>query len=220
MIRRKHSLNYVDFVRGKWINSLENIQRVFRLISKPELENIKKYDFDILWFELWNNTSWNNIYKKEYTESKEKFNELKKNNFYNLLDDLSEYEWLEPEWEIPKGRKNLNELNIDCAIREFKEETGVKNISIYKNIEPIEEIYKGTNQVTYKTVYYLANTDVETSNILNNEVSKIKWLTIDKVMVRIRPYYEEKIKLIHQIYFFIINLIKNSEKQEFNELMN
>ena len=32
-----------------------------------------------------------------------------------------------PEWGFPKGRKNENETNLDCAKREFIEETGLSN---------------------------------------------------------------------------------------------
>jgi 8-oxo-dGTP pyrophosphatase MutT (NUDIX family) len=30
-----------------------------------------------------------------------------------------------PEWEFPKGRKNKDESDIECALREFEEETGI-----------------------------------------------------------------------------------------------
>ena len=226
MIRRKHSINYVDFIRGKWINNIESIKKIFKLISRPELENIKTNDFNLLWVNLWKKNSWNKFYELEYLEAREKFNLLKKNNFYNLLDNITEdeYQWSEPEWEIPKGRKNKNESDIDCAIREFCEETNInkKNIFIYEKINPISEEYKGTNNKNYKTVYYLANLEnvnIDTIEIESNEVSKIEWFSIDKVLNKIRPYYNEKIKLIHQIYFFFINLIKNQEKEQNQELV-
>ena len=45
----------------------------------------------------------------------------------SLIDESNKNSnWIEPEWEVPKGRRNLNESDIDCALREFTEETGYK----------------------------------------------------------------------------------------------
>jgi 8-oxo-dGTP pyrophosphatase MutT (NUDIX family) len=45
---------------------------------------------------------------------------------------------MEPEWGFPKGRRNYNEKDIDCALREFSEETGYSKYSL-KNIENIQQ---------------------------------------------------------------------------------
>jgi 8-oxo-dGTP pyrophosphatase MutT (NUDIX family) len=31
--------------------------------------------------------------------------------------------FLEPEWSFPKGRRKIKENDLDCAVREFCEET-------------------------------------------------------------------------------------------------
>ena len=48
------------------------------------------------------------------------------------------------------------EKNIDCGIREFKEETGLTNdmFHILQNINPLIEVFKGTNGILYKHIYY------------------------------------------------------------------
>jgi 8-oxo-dGTP pyrophosphatase MutT (NUDIX family) len=56
-----------------------------------------------------------------------------------ILDELlenSKTNWTETEWEFPKGRKNYQERDIDCALREFEEETGIskENINIIENV--------------------------------------------------------------------------------------
>jgi predicted NUDIX family NTP pyrophosphohydrolase len=56
---------------------------------------------------------------KEMEESLEKFNTLKTNNFFTT-ELKNDYE--EPEWGFPKGRRNPNEKNLKCALREFYEE--------------------------------------------------------------------------------------------------
>jgi len=216
MIRRRHSLNYVQFIRGKYdINNKENINKLFQLMTINENELIQNNSFDFLWNELWKNNAQNDDYKKEYLISENKFNILKKKNFYNLLSISSKYE--EPEWEFPKGKRNYNEDNLTCAIREFIEETNINidKINILKNISCIEEKYKGTNNKYYKHLYYMAITpnEFELNTIENiHEVGDIQWLTIKEALSKIRNYYVNKINLIHEIYFFILNLILEIKK--------
>lgn len=92
-------------------------------------------------------------------------------------------------WEIPKGRKKKKETMLDCAIREFKEETGVglDSYTIMFDIRPIVESYISSN-TTYIHNYQIAYTNKEfTPKIgLDNytqvqEVAEIRWVNIDEV---------------------------------------
>ena len=72
--------------------------------------------------------------------SREKFNSLKvgiklQSNEYNLESLINECEnnWNEPEWGFPKGRRNFQEKDLTCALREFEEETGeVRSAAIFQ----------------------------------------------------------------------------------------
>ena len=130
--------------------------------------------------------------------------------FYTLKDivKMSKTSWKETEWEFPKGRRNQKEKDIDCALREFEEETGIsKNrITIIQNILPFEEIFIGSDHKSYKHKYLLSfveNDDIDKTDYLNNyqttEVSKMEWKTIDKCLESIRPYHLEKKNLIINI---------------------
>lgn len=63
----------------------------------------------------------------------------------------------QPEWEIPKGKRQNKETDLQCAVREFCEETGLgpENIRIFKNVVPLEEVYTGINGVEYKHIYFI-----------------------------------------------------------------
>ena len=98
-------------------------------------------------------------------KSEKKFYLLKngfnnKNGFYNLENLLKKctYNWNEPEWGFPKGRRNYQEADIKCAIREFQEETGYSkdSIKIIQNIVPLGEIFTGSNYKSYKHKYFIA----------------------------------------------------------------
>lgn len=67
-------------------------------------------------------------------------------------------EFEEPEWGFPKGRKNHKEKDLQCALREFEEETGydTREIQLVENLSPFEEIFTGSNYKSYKHKYFLA----------------------------------------------------------------
>lgn len=228
MVRRKNSLNYIEFIRGKYdVTNIQHLDKIFGLMTREENLNIISSNFDELWNELWKETAKNKIYQKEFNLSKLKFKELKENNFYNLLDSSKLSQYNEPEWGFPKGRRNFNEKNLNCAIREFIEETNIESnhFHILERLNYITEEYTGTNLVNYRHIYYLASSNGEIELEINNEnqieeIGDIKWFTIPEAINKIRPYYENKIQMIHQIYFFLINLIidmKQDNKKDLGE---
>ena len=217
MIRRKDSFGFIDFMRGKYNeNNLFQIQNIIDEMSNHEKQKLLNNNFDYLWKEMWLDTHKINIninhhYKNEINTSFKKFDLLKKgivneNDVIKLNDIInnSSSNWDETEWEFPKGRKNFKEKDLDCALREFEEATGIKsnNISIVENILPFEETFIGTNQKAYKHKYFLAYTDsvdLDLNNFQPSEVSKLEWKTFDECINSIRPYNLEKKKLITNI---------------------
>ena len=213
---RKYSFNYIVLLRGKYkLSNIEEIKRLLSLMTKTEHQKLLNSDFDELWNELWQDTSNSKIYIKEYNKSKKYFKILKDNNFYDGL--ITKYE--EPEWEFPKGQRNNDETKIDCAIREFEEETNIlrKNITILDRINGIEEEYIGTDNKTYLHTYYLSTikNNEEDLNLLGNfqqnEIGDIKWLSLHEALNKTRDYHNSKKELIYKTYFFILNLIKNKK---------
>lgn len=106
--------------------------------------------------------------------------------------------WNDCEWGFPKGRKNLYEKDLSCALREFEEETGYhrKDITIVENLAPFEEVYIGSNNKCYKHKYFTAFMDYEnTLNITNfqvSEVSNLQWKSYSECIQCMRPYNIEK----------------------------
>ena len=211
MIRRKDSFGYIDFMRGKYNElNVNQIQNIINEMSNDEKQKLLSDNFDNLCKEMWGDAN-NGQYKNEVNYSLKKFDLVKKgihttDDTITLNDIISKSNtnWCETEWEFPKGRKNYKEKDIDCALREFEEETGINghDINIIENILPFEEIFIGTNQKAYKHKYFLAhinNKDVELNNYQTSEVSKLEWKTFDECINSIRPYNLEKKKLITNI---------------------
>jgi 8-oxo-dGTP pyrophosphatase MutT (NUDIX family) len=216
MIRRKHTLGFMDFMRGKYsIYNKEYIVNLLKEMTITEKKMILENDFPFLWKHLWNSNI-SQQYKQEEHISEEKFLSLKtgvliQNHFYSLNTMISEVsneeQWEEPEWGFPKGRRNYFEKDYECALREFAEETGydknsLKNID---NILPFEEIFTGSNYKSYKHKYYLLQMkDSPPPKVIspfdNSEVSKVEWKTYEQCMETIRPYNLEKKRLLTNIY--------------------
>jgi len=215
LVKRRNSLNYIDFIRGKYhIQDNKQINNMFNLMSINEIEMIKNNDFNTLWYNLW----LKNAYKKKYLEemnlSKIKFNHLRETGLLNNINS----EYLTTEWEIPKGKKNSNETNLQCAIRELKEETllSINNYNIISCLDPIHDIFTGTNNKEYKHIFYtaLCNNDNININInieyKNNEIEEIRWCKWSELHEYIRPYNNNKINILTNIFLFILNICENN----------
>ena len=184
-------------------------------MTMDEKTRLRNGNFVELWKNLWGDVPVFHQYKTEEISSMEKYNLLKSGVFIqakyytleNLLDESKLYtEWEEPEWGFPKGRRNSQEKDYDCAIREFAEETGY-NSRVLKNIHnilPYEETFSGSNYKSYKHKYYLMSIDYNDSlqkhKFEHSEVSDIGWKTIDECIACIRPYNLEKKTIICKIH--------------------
>jgi 8-oxo-dGTP pyrophosphatase MutT (NUDIX family) len=222
LVRRKHNLSYIEFIRGRYeIYDTSYIISLFELMSVVEFGKIRtavnsSSPFDKLWNELWNITANYDIYKKEYQQSNEKFNYLLTNQDFNLEFIFTNIKPLyeEPEWGFPKGRRNNKEKNIDCAIREFFEETSLTtdHYKLISCISPIDEVFHGTNNVLYKHLYYisLCKLDEELNKNMNNdEIGDIKWFSYKDAINIIRPYHIEKKRILDELYIFFSYIMNN-----------
>lgn len=217
MIRRKDTLGYIDFMRGKYsVYNKDYIINMIKQMTTYEKQRLKTLPFNTLWKDLWGCKHISKQYNLEEVVSLERFEILKagvhKNGeFYTLetlIDETDKYEvWEEQEWGFPKGRRNNNEKDYQCALREFEEETGIssdylKNIN---NLMPFEELFTGSNYKSYKHKYYLSYLPYDDSLINihdfeKSEVSLMKWKTYEECMDCIRSYNLEKKTLITNIH--------------------
>lgn len=219
MIQRKDSLSFMEFIRGKYnINEKHYIIKLINCMTYTERNMIYTKTFDEIWVYAWcHNPTTVFKHTKEYIESKQKFEFLLSNNIINIYYITSNI--LEQEWGFPKGRKKIKEQDIDCAIREFGEETGLqKNDIDIKNIEPFEEIFFGTNNILYKHLYFIAKINKEDSTLyINNncleqirEIRSLKWCNYDEVLNNIKIHNIERKELFKRAD----QLISSLEKKE------
>lgn len=223
MIQRVDSFGYVEFMRGKY--SLHNYSLLRNIIDEmtiQEKQNILTKPFDELWLSLWGEYS-GLQYKGEQQVSKNKYLQLKSGIKWDgmsySLESLivsSATKWETAEWGFPKGKRNNQEKDLECAVREFSEETGYTKESLKQimNVFPYEEIFIGSNMKCYKNKYFLhyMNSKIKlSSGYQKSEVNNMKWLSYDECMNIIRPYNTEKKIMLTNINntlhrFYICNL--------------
>jgi 8-oxo-dGTP pyrophosphatase MutT (NUDIX family) len=223
LIQRKHSFGYIEFLRGKYsLNNEDYIISLFDSMSRRERDFISKTRmFDKLREDL-GMPKEKSFYKSEYDEAAAKFNLLIITGRLDQLIGKSEVMWEETEWGLPKGRRNDDETDIECAVREFSEETGIdtKYISILDNVIPLEENYIASNGINYNHIYYIAvidensgfNEEMMFVNPQNpeqmKEINMVKLMDYNEAISVIRPYYINKINVIKKS-FQIIECIPN-----------
>ena len=230
MIRRKDTLGYIDFMRGKYsIFNKPYIVNMLNQMTRAEKEQMRTGDFELLWRSVWGKpmtttTPTANQYRSEELTSRDKYNFLfhgvsrvsspagkdVKYTLNDLIDEsdrLMPQQWDEPEWGFPKGRRNPQEKDYDCALREFAEETGMNPYRLLSNIQnlmPYEEIFTGSNYKSYKHKYYVMFLDPNHYDVVMNcfeksEVSKMEWKTLEQARQSIRPYNLEKLRLLTNV---------------------
>lgn len=220
MIRRKDTLGFIDFMRGKYSTTNKDyLMNMIKQMTIQEKNKLISKTFDELWSEIWGCTIISSQYKSEENASKIKFNQLRnginyKNKCFSLNSLIEESNlytrWNEPEWGFPKGRRNFNEVDLQCALREFNEETGISldKIKLVDNIYPFEEIFTGSNYKSYKHKYYIAYMNYKDSKQIDNyelsEVSKMEWKTYDNSIESMRKYNLEKQNMLTKIHNMLL----------------
>lgn len=186
--QQRDTIEYIEYLRGRY--TADNIHFFLTLMTTIERRRLVTHSFDELWNDLWINKS-HKIYREEYPKAKAKFEE---NAAYlpHLLSETRTF-LTEPHWGFPKGKKNENEDNLSCALREFSEETCMKldNYSLVRNTT-FNEFYIGSDKKLYSTHYFICETnekipivkmtgiDAIRTESVSDEIGELMWLTLDE----------------------------------------
>lgn len=201
MIRRKDSMSFAEFMRGKYeVDDIPYISTLIKNMTLKEQASIASDSFDCLWRQLWGDDRTTS----DYAQSKEKFNLLDRVQI--MRDNLSPY--TEPEWGFPKGRRMRGETDLACAIREFDEETNIPRESfvVLKNMI-LEETFMGLNNIQYKHIYFVAltkhpdmvNLAQKFTPVQRREISGIGWKTFPEAEALVRPHHVERMGMLQQL---------------------
>lgn len=108
-------------------------------------------------------------------------------------------------WDLPKGKAEPKETNKEMAIREVKEETGLKNVEIVGKIGVTYHTYryKTNRRVLKKTHWFLMQTPDKTVLPQKSEdIEKVEW-------VNIKDFLLKKLKIYRNIKFLLNKHLKS-----------
>jgi 8-oxo-dGTP pyrophosphatase MutT (NUDIX family) len=258
LVQRKDSLAYVEFIRGKY--SLMNTDYIVQMLSnmtRGEQDRLVSCDgFESWWSDFWQSDTTRN-FVKEYEQSHARFTSLRagypvlcrhgvssssssssSGSFFSLAQALAECRQMtapydETEFGFPKGRRNINESDVDCACREFSEETGIpeRDIRLVEDMLPFEETFWGSNHVRYRHTYFVAQyvgDDAVVRSMPSNqaivttlsnpvqmrEIRALGWFDADGVMARLRMHYIERRALFREINNLMLRAIRPEEAED------
>ena len=204
MVRRKDSMSYTEFMRGKYeISDHTYIKTLLKNMTDTELENLRTKPFEELWSRMWNHAD---RHEHEMPIARDKFNQIS-----HLLTGVTS-EHIEPEWGFPKGRRYRCESDIQCAEREFFEETNIPRSSyiLVKDVQ-FNETFIGTNGTPYQHRYFLAivvkpelfNLNQKFTLVQKREISAIGWKSLTECQILTRPHYTARPALLTDLRKFV-----------------
>lgn len=238
LIQRRDSIGFIEIIRSKYKNNdINYIKEQVSGTTAAERKALLEKSFDDLWTGLWGSSNLESKqYKQEFDQAKYKFEQLKEGicvdgTQFSLETIIKETPilWTTPEWGFPKGRRNILEKDLECAKREFSEETGLneRQFTIIKNIEPIKESFYGNNNIHYCHIYYLAwihsniNVEINKNNeLMIKEIGDIGWFSFSDAHASIRSTNNDKREILKrsisilQELTFIIDIAPQEIKKE------
>ena len=225
IVRRRHSMAFLDFIRGKYFNMDRDYMCKLYLtqVTAFERELLQSKTFDELWCYVWNTSakeSPSSKYHQQYLKSKRRWYDL---NLKDLFESVAVQPFQTPEYGWPKGRSLKNEAPLDTALREFNEETGLvidqSNATLDQATidEPLEESFQGDNGVRYSHFYILARLTCvppfETCNtpLSNGEIGAVEFRRFEDCLRAFRPDAVAKKQLLTVVHLRVSNLLSQSQ---------
>ena len=164
--QRRDSISYWEFIKNSLPKGSMTTMHI-KLMSDEERQRCLQYhdadDFDTLWDDFWvfeENSMWTThrercraSFHENVAENRALFEQCQ-----STLPDADRDICHENNWHFPKGRPQTHEAELQCALREFEEETCISKhqVRVLDRQKTLQELYMGTNCKMYRTVYFLS----------------------------------------------------------------
>ena len=210
LIQRRDSLGFIELMRGRYkVTDIDYIRLHLGGITEEERNKYRAGPFEELWSGMWG-LDHSHLYKNEYEIAKAKWEQI-----HTGVTDVDGKMWTiddiiasiqvppppTPEWGSPKGRRDSQESDYVCAMREMYEETGVRESQVMpiKNLEPLIESFFGSNHVHYCHKYYIVWVPAEVkvefdkeNDHMRREIGDLQWFSLSEALKHLREENIEK----------------------------
>lgn len=166
MINKRYTYAFYDFVNGHYNDASDRaIIELFNHMTIDEKLDINSMNFAQMWYRVWlhNRVAYHNAAMARWNElvsgdNGERLKRLMRRSVFCAPSRI---------WEIPKGRKKYSgERDMDCAIREFYEETGIPR-GMYHITDGTYNMSYIESGVQYEIRYFIAIT----SRIIDHKIN-------------------------------------------------
>ena len=102
------------------------------------------------------------------------------------------------KWDLPKGKAEKNENITQTAMREVREETGIKDLIIVKPLDKTYHIFKRAKKKYLKETYWFemkSNFDKKFTPQISEGITRVEWISKEKIPLIMNNTYEN-IKLL------------------------
>tara|TARA_B100001287_G_C22581478_1_gene481135 strand:+ start:352 stop:954 length:603 start_codon:yes stop_codon:yes gene_type:complete len=103
------------------------------------------------------------------------------------------------KWDLPKGKLENNESIKSCALREVKEECGIKNLNIVDFVGETYHIYMHSNELILKVTYWYSMNSFVQENLqpqIEEGIEKVEWKNIRQTKNLLSSTYPNISKII------------------------
>lgn len=186
LIKKKYTYAFTDFLYGNYnINDSYTIKQMLNNMNAYEKSLLLSKDFSKMWYHVFNidpdkqETDYSMV---QFYNTKKKIYDKKITMpvFIKLKQYIHQSFICNSSWEIPKGKKNQGELPLDCALREFEEETGLSPMDLCFTGYDTYSYIITTKETKYVMEYYITTIDISCRypNQINYlEIDDIRWMT-------------------------------------------
>lgn len=117
-------------------------------------------------------------------------------------------------WTWPKGNIEKKETSQETAIREIKEEVGLRNIKVIDSIDLIKYFYKLKGELIFKTVslFLVEAVGDESITPLKSEIQDANWFELDEALKTVE--YKGARRLLQKAIDRYREYLKNDKKEK------
>lgn len=111
------------------------------------------------------------------------------------------------KWDLPKGHLDKNESLEECALREVREETGLKNLSVKSFVGTTDHIYYESlfkEEAIKETHWFLMSGDKNETLVplLQESIEEVVWVPLPKIKKYLGNTFDNVEEIIKKSPFY------------------
>jgi 8-oxo-dGTP pyrophosphatase MutT (NUDIX family) len=106
------------------------------------------------------------------------------------------------KWDLPKGKRDLNESDKDCALREVEEECGISDLSIVRFLKfTYHTYYIEEKRILKITSWYLMNSNYKKKLIPQSSegITHVMWVRPENINSKLENSFNNIIDLFNDV---------------------